>query len=71
MGSLFWSASEVQEKRSKHIDIRFHYIRELLEHKQINLDWIDGSKNPADVLTKNLDKIKFTLFRDMLNLKQQ
>ncbi|KAF7773627.1 hypothetical protein Agabi119p4_5794 [Agaricus bisporus var. burnettii] len=71
MGSLFWSTSEVQEKRSKHIDIRFHYIRELLEQKQINLDWIDGSKNPADVLTKNLEKVKFSLFRSMLNLKQQ
>ncbi|KAF7768406.1 hypothetical protein Agabi119p4_7649 [Agaricus bisporus var. burnettii] len=71
MGSLFWSTSEVQEKRSKYIDIRFHYIRELLEQKQISLDWIDGSKNPADVLTKNLEKVKFSLFRSMLNLKQQ
>ena len=71
MGSLFWSTSEVQEKQSKHIDIRYHYIRELIEQKQINLDWIDGTKNPADVLTKNLEKIKFSLFRSMLNLKQQ
>jgi hypothetical protein len=26
LGSLFWSTSKVQEKRSKHIDIQYHYI---------------------------------------------
>jgi hypothetical protein len=71
LGSLFWSTSEVQEKRSKHIDIRYHYIWDLLKRKQINLDWIDGSKNPADILTKNLEKVKFNLFCPMLGLREQ
>jgi hypothetical protein len=69
--SLFWATNEVQEKRSKHIDIQYHYIRDLIEKKQVDLDWIDRSTNPADILTKNLEKVKFHLFRPMLGLIEQ
>jgi hypothetical protein len=69
--SLFWATNEVQEKCSKHIDIWYHYIRDLIEKKQVNLDWIDRSMNPADILTKNLKKVKFHLFCPMLGLVEQ
>jgi hypothetical protein len=71
MGSLFWATSEVQEKCSKHIDIRYHYIRELLEKKQVDLNFINGSENPADILMKNLERVKFHTFRPMLRLSEQ
>jgi hypothetical protein len=71
MGSLFWATSEVQEKRSKHIDICYHYIRELLEKKQVDLNFINGSENPADILTKNLERVKFHTFCPMLGLSEQ
>jgi hypothetical protein len=61
----------VQEKHSKHIDIQYHYIWDLIEKKQVDLDWIDGSTNPADILTKNLKKVKFHLFHPMLGLVEQ
>jgi len=67
-GSIFWSENPVQEKRSKHIDIRYHYIREVIEDKRIELQFIDGSKNPADILTKNLDRILFERFRPQLGI---
>jgi hypothetical protein len=53
----------VTEKRSKHIDIRYHYIREVIERKFVELFFKDGDKNPADLLTKNLGSVKFLLFR--------
>jgi hypothetical protein len=43
----------------------------LIEKKQVDLDWIDGSTNPADILTKNLKKVKFHLFCPMLGLVEQ
>ena len=51
------------EKWSKHIDIRFHYIREVIERKLAEVFFIDGDKNPADLLTKNLGSVKFLQFR--------
>jgi hypothetical protein len=71
IGSLFWATNEVQEKHSKHIDIWYHYIWDLIEKKQVDLDWIDRSMNPANILTKNLEKVKFHLFCPMLGLIEQ
>jgi len=62
-GSIFIASNPVTEKRSKHIDIRFHYIREVIERKLAEVFFIDGDKNPADLLTKNLGSVKFLLFR--------
>ncbi|KAK3037909.1 hypothetical protein RJ639_031800 [Escallonia herrerae] len=40
--------------RTKHIQLRNHFIRSLLEDGQLNLQKIEGNKNPADMLTKVL-----------------
>ena len=61
-GSIFIASNPVTEKRSKHIDIRFHYIREVIERKLAEVFFINGDKNPADLLTKNLGSVKFLLF---------
>lgn len=46
--------------RTKHIDLRYHFIRSLLEDEMLTLEKIQGSKNPADMLTKvvTIDKLK-------------
>jgi hypothetical protein len=62
-GSIFIACNPVTEKRSKHIDIRYHYIREVVERKLAEVFFIDGEKNPADLLTKNLGSVKFLQFR--------
>ncbi|KAJ3552813.1 hypothetical protein NP233_g12787 [Leucocoprinus birnbaumii] len=67
-GSIFWSENAIQEKRSKHIDIKYHYIREVIEDKKIFLDFVEGKNNPADILTKNLDRILFERFRPSLGM---
>jgi hypothetical protein len=68
-GSIFILSNPVQERRSKHIDIRYHYIRECIEEKKIEVFFIEGSDNPADLFTKNLGEVKFTQFRRQLGLE--
>ena len=68
-GAIFIASNPVTEKRSKHIDIRFHYIREVIKKKLIELYFIDGENNPADMLTKNLGRVKFQKFRAMIGLE--
>ena len=67
-GAIFNASNPVTEKRSKHIDIRYHYIRELVERGVVHVLYIQGVDNPADVLTKNLGHTKFSKFRPMLGL---
>jgi len=46
----------VFHKRSKHIDTRYHYVRELVENGMIRLDHTPGTDLAADVFTKALPK---------------
>ena len=68
-GSIFISSNPITEKRSKHIDIRYHYIREVIARKPAEVYFIDGDNNPADLLTKNLGIVKFQRFRALLGLE--
>ena len=68
-GSIFITSNPMTEKRSKHINICFHYIREVIERKLAEVFFIDGDKNPADLLTKNLGSVKFPQFQPHYGLR--
>ena len=68
-GAIFIASNPVTERRSKHIDIRYHYIREVIARRIINVTYIDGDDNPADLLTKNLGRVKFAKFRPAFGLR--
>ena len=68
-GSIFLSSNLVQEKRIKHVDLRYHFIRDTIETKKVELFFIEGNSNPADMFTKNLGRVKFLKFREQLGLE--
>ena len=68
-GSIFIASNPVQERRTKHIDIRYHYIRQTIQDGKIKVFFIDGAENPADMFTKNLAVVKFQKFRSQLGLE--
>jgi hypothetical protein len=52
--------------RSKHIDIKHHFIREQVDRKFIAIQWISTHEQIADILTKTLAPRLFTKFRDAI-----
>ena len=50
------SASAVPASRTKHIDLRHHYVRECVRDGSIQIRWVAGSEQLADVFTKGLGK---------------
>ena len=40
--------------RTRHIDIRYHYVRELKEKSEINISFVPSAKQYADMFTKNV-----------------
>ena len=67
-GSIFMASNPIMEPHSKHIDICYHGIHESIVNGKIELFFIDGAENPADLLTKNLPCEKFVKFRVQLGL---
>ena len=67
-GAIFIASNAVQEKRSKHIDIRYHYIREVVDRKEVILYFVETDLNPADMFTKNLTRDKFLKCRAHLGI---
>ncbi len=63
--AIFISENLVNNNRSKHIDIRFHFIREKIQEGLVNLSHIATELNMADIFTKPLTTEVFTRLRSM------
>jgi hypothetical protein len=48
-GAIFLASNPAQEHRSKHIDIRYHYIRECVEGKKVILHYVPTTEQIADI----------------------
>ena len=64
------SENPVFHDRSKHIEMRYHYVRDMVQRRAVNLRYIPTHEQTADVLTKPLSKTKFEYFRDKLGVME-
>lgn len=55
-------------KRTKHIDIDYHYIREKFNEGRFVLEYVTSQKQLADGLTKSLPKERFEFLRNEMNV---
>jgi transposase InsO family protein len=58
--------SGTSHERSKHIDIKFHIVREQHAQGTIQVQWIPTDDNQADILTKAVTPLVFTRHRQQL-----
>ena len=59
LGSVHLTKNTKEHHKVKHIDIHYHYLRELATEGKIEVQPIRGSKNPADIFTKPLPNETF------------
>lgn len=62
------SKNSVFHERSKHIDTRFHYIRECVSNGQVEIEHVRTDNQLADILTKALSRIRFVELRQRLGI---
>ncbi|KAJ3510499.1 hypothetical protein NLJ89_g4639 [Agrocybe chaxingu] len=66
--ALKLASSPSISSRSKHIDIRHHFIRSHISDGSFTASWIPTADMPADIFTKSLPFTAFSRHRDVLGL---
>nr|GFB70605.1 hypothetical protein [Tanacetum cinerariifolium] len=64
------SCNSVQHSRSKHIDIRHHFIKEQVERQIVELYFVETKYQLADIFTKALPRERFETLLPLLGVRQ-
>ena len=56
-------------KRLKHVDTKFHFLRDLVQQSVIKIQFVPSSEQQADIMTKGLPTSSFKKLRSMLGIE--
>jgi len=68
MSAIALSKNPVHHGRSKHIDTKYHFLRECIEDGNVEVDHIGTAEQLADIFTKSLGRVKFIELRSALGI---
>jgi hypothetical protein len=64
--AIKWSDDPIQHQRTKHVEIDYYYIREIVAKQIVDIYKIDTEDNVADIFTKNVDTKTYNRLRPFL-----
>ena len=56
---------------SKHIEVRYHFIQDMVQKGAVNIKCVPTEEQMEDVLTKSLACVKFEYFRDKIGVVEK
>ena len=68
MGALFLAKNQADHRRSKHIDVRYHFTRFYVQEGVVDIQKLDTRDMIADVFTKALPRVRFEELRAKLGV---
>ena len=66
--AIHLAKNQVYHARTKHIDVRYRFVREIIEEGGVLIQKIKTDDNLADMLTKVVTTIKFNHCLDLINI---
>eukprot|EP00253_Pinus_taeda_P031116 PITA_31116 len=64
----FLAKNPAYHSKTKHIDVQYHFVRDMIEDKKVLLVKVDTLKNTADALTKSVNSEKFSWCRETMGV---
>ena len=68
MSAIYLVKNKVYHARMKHIDVKYHFVWDVLEDGDIEVMKIHTKDNPADILTKVVPGAKFNHCKNLLRI---
>jgi len=65
---IFLANNPTYHSKTKHIDIQYHFVRDMVEEKKVLLMKVDTLKNVVDSLTKFVSTQKFSWCRGYMGI---
>ena len=62
-------SNNINSNRTKHMTVKYAFIKSLIDSKQIQIHRVDSAENRADILTKALPKVAISIHKSNLNLE--
>ena len=62
--------SKYEHKRLKHVDIKFNFIKDLVEERIMVVKYVPTDNQLADIMTKGLPGENFVKLRNQLGMSQ-
>jgi hypothetical protein len=69
-GMINFGVNKKVSSRMKHIDLRWHYLKDLVENKVVRMTYVKMEDQIVDILTKPLPRERFEKLRSMLGIMQ-
>eukprot|EP00253_Pinus_taeda_P006171 PITA_06171 len=65
---IFLAKNLAYHSKTKHIDVQYHFVRDMIEDQKVLLVKVDTLKNTADALTKSVSSEKFSWCRETMGI---
>ncbi|KAG8477010.1 hypothetical protein CXB51_030151 [Gossypium anomalum] len=66
--AIFLTKDQMFHERTKYIDVRYHFVRDIIAHGDIVVSKISTHENPTDMMTKSLPITKFEHCLDLVGV---
>ena len=69
--AIYLTKDQMFHERTKHIDIKQHYVRDVIAQGKLKVCKISTNDNPADMMTKPVPVVKFELCSSLIGISDQ
>eukprot|EP00253_Pinus_taeda_P015538 PITA_15538 len=67
---IFLAKNPAYHSKTKHIDVQYHFVRDMIEDKKVLLVKVDTLKNTTDALKKSVSSEKFSWCRETMGVSR-